>query len=122
MFKASKIELDLTLDLTEFISESDGGILRTSKINGDSIFEWTKITVSEAEKIQEMEKEVKEGKRSMTEITEKSRDSVIRQIDYFYGKGLEFYKKLHLMTLREILEYIRDQVSPVKKKSLKSRS
>lgn len=123
-FKASKIDIDLTLDLTEFIPKEQGGILTTKKVDGESIFDWTKFTVSEGERIMKIEDQIKkkECQMTMVEVTEESRKSIVNQIDFFYGKGQEFYKKLHMLTLKECLDYIRDQVGPVKKKLQKSRN
>ena len=121
-FKASKIEIYLTLDLTEFIPEDKGGILTTDKIDAESIFGWTKFTIAEGERITEIEKRfnrkeqsekikskllmsipitnfekqliedktIIEDKVTITEATEESRKSVVKQIDYFYKKGEAF--------------------------------
>jgi len=122
-FKAKKLNIDLTLDLTEYIPEDKGGILTTDKIDGDTIFEWSKFAIGEGERLQEMQSKLKkeEDGISMVELTEASRKSIVSQIDFFYNKGTEFYKPLLLQTLNDILSYINEQVSPVKKKSQSSK-
>jgi hypothetical protein len=113
-FKAKKLNIDLTLDLTEYIPEEDGGILKTERIDAESINEWFDMAIEEGDKLQEFQKD-KEN-ISLVEMTKKGKKSVIKQIDFFYNKGTEFYKKIPMPVMNEILQYINAQLSPIKKK------
>jgi hypothetical protein len=113
-FTAKKLNIDLTLILTEYILEEEGGILKTDKTDAQSLNEWFDMAIEEGEKLQELQKD--QENVSLTEITKKSKKSVIKQIDFFYNKGTEFYKKIPMPVMNEILQYINGQLSPVKKK------
>lgn len=115
-FKAKKLNIDLELDLTEYISENDGGILKTDKTDAESINTWVDMAIVEGEKLQELYNKKEKDNISISEISAKSKESIIRQIDYFYDMGNDFYKKIPMMILNEILQYINSQISPAKKK------
>jgi len=131
-FKAKKLNIDLELDLTEYIPEAEGGILKTDKIDVKSINDWQDMAIDEGQKLIEYEKEYYETKvldngetikilkddviLPLKEIRELSKKSVIKQIDYFYNKGEKFYKKIPVSVMNDILKYINEQISPVKKK------
>ena len=120
-FTAKKLTLDLTLDLTAYIPKEDGGIL-TCEISCDEMAqklkEWQLMCISEGEAILKLNKQYTEdkGNVSLTEITSKSTDSAIKQIDYFYNKGAKFYDKIPHPVFKDIIEYLNGQISPVKKK------
>ena len=118
-FKAKKLNIDLSLDLTEYISEKDGGLLTSTKTDPKTLNEWTDMAVEEGERltdIQEKKKEKHPDALSGADIAREAKESVIRQIDFFYGKGNKFYKQLPPQTVNDILKYINTQVFPAKKK------
>jgi hypothetical protein len=117
-FKAKKLNIDLTLDLTEYIPEDEGGIVTTEKTDAESLNAWLDFAIAEGEKIVNLETERQKNTDSVSlvDVKNESRDSVIRQIDFFYNKGLEFYKKIPAVIANEILQYISSQISPAKKK------
>jgi hypothetical protein len=115
-YKAKKLNIDLDLDLTEYI-EGDEGVLKSSKTDAESINAWLDLAIVEGETLTKLSESKKKGDEiSFIEIKNKSNESIIKQIDYFYGKGVEFYKKIPIKILSEILEYINSQISPAKKK------
>ncbi len=116
-FKAKKLNIDLTLDLTEYIPENEGGILKTDKIDAESINEWLDTAIQEGERLTKLHEGYKKNNElSLVSINNESRKSVVKQIDYFYNKGEKFYKKIPILIMNEILHYINSQISPVKKK------
>jgi hypothetical protein len=123
-FKVKKLDLDLEIDLTEYIPEEEGGILTTQKTDGESINEWTRLCIEEGEKINEQRrKQIREDDDaiSLTNLNEISHKSIIKQVDYFYEKGIDFYKPVPDSILSEIIDYLNSQVYPVKKKSKNSK-
>ena len=115
-FKAKKLNIDLELDLTEYI-EGDEGLLKTDKIDAESVNEWLDLAIREGEELTKLnEAKKKDDSISFIDIKQKSREAIIKQIDYFYGKGEKFYSKIPNQILNEMLEYINSQVSPAKKK------
>lgn len=116
-FKATKMMIDLTLDLTAYIPEEKGGILTTNKTDAMSINAWSDMAIIEGDKIQEKEKAYENEEIKMSEVVAASKKSLIKQIDFFYEKGEDFYKQLPAFVMNEIVKYINNQISPVKKKS-----
>ena len=115
-FKAKKLNIDLELDFTEYIP-GEAGILKTNKTDAESINEWTDMAIIEGEKLTKLNEANKKGDRtSLVEISNESKKSIIKQIDYFYNAGEEYYKKIPTSILNEVLSYINSQIHPAKKK------
>jgi hypothetical protein len=116
-FKAKKLNIDLELDFTEYIPEKDGGILKTEKTDAESINKWLELAIEEGDRLTKLNDErIKDNTVSLVDISNASRKSVLKQIDYFYNKGNEYYKKIPMMILNDALQYINSQISPAKKK------
>ena len=115
-FKAQKLNIDLTLDLTEYIPEKDGGILTTDKTDAESINKWFEVAVEEGSKLQKYNKNNNQEEVDIIEMSKQGKQSIMKQIDYFYGKGEKFYNKIPMPIMYDILKYINGQLSPAKKK------
>lgn len=113
-YKAKKFNVDLELDLSEYIPNT---ILKSDKVDSKSIWEWSLFAVKEGERITEMQKDIEAY--PMSDLMIASRESAVKQIDWFYNKGVLFYEPLPLSELKAILDYINAEISAVKKKSKK---
>lgn len=112
-FKAKALNLDLVIDLTEYIPESEGGILKTDRTDAESINTWIELASKEGSELIKLSKNAD----STHEVGLRGKQAVINQIDFFYGKGADFYKKVPLSVLNEIVGYLNEQIHPAKKKS-----
>lgn len=111
-FKVKKVNIDLQLDLTEYI-QGDDGVIDSERKNGEDINNWQRLCVKEADRIQKLQKD---DDCSLEEVTNESHKSMIKQIDFFYEKGADYYNPLPVSVLANILEYLQGQINPVKKK------
>ena len=78
------------------------------------------MAIAEGENINnERRKTINEepGCKTLVELNKLGQESIIKQIDYFYNKGKEFYKNIPSSVFNDIIEYINGQIAPVKKKS-----
>jgi hypothetical protein len=110
-FKVQKLNIDLSLDLTEYVPGADGA-LDTVKKTPENLFAWSKMIAREADKLNDLTKGDVTNEAMITE----SQASMIRQIDWFYEKGEAFWNLIPFTALRDILEHLRGQVIPAQKK------
>lgn len=110
-FIAKKIEMDLELDLTMYIPGEAGKLNSTRKTAGE-IFEWSKFSGREADKVQALRMD-----GSNEKMIEESRGSLIRQIDWFYGKGPKYWESIPLPELMRLITHLRTEVTAAEKKS-----
>lgn len=110
-FNAKKYAIDLTLDLTHYIP-GEAGQLDSDRKTAAEIFEWAKFAAREADGLQE---KINAGLNNETMIVE-SRMALIRQIDWFYGKGPKFWEAIPLPVLKDLIGYLRGEVTAIEKK------
>jgi len=110
-FKAKKLEIDLSLDLTDYIPGADG-VIDSVKKTPEQLFAWSRMIAKEADGLNAMTKADMTNEQMIVE----SQNSIARQIDWFYDKGIAFWQMIPFPVLRDILEHLRGQVIPAQKK------
>lgn len=113
-FKLRKLNLDLELDLTEYIP-GEAGLINPTKTTPEDLFQWVKFCGKKAKELDDYGKSDK-GMKDPESAIDLTREILIEQVDYLYGKGVGYYKAIPFQLLKEILGYIREQVSAVEKK------
>lgn len=111
-FTAKKFDVDLALDLTVYIPGEAGRIDSTKKTAAD-MFAWSKFAATEADKIQAL---TETGSAKNADLVEEARAAIIRQIDWFYGKGPKYWEAIPFPVLKDLVTYLREEVTATEKK------
>lgn len=110
--KLEKLKTDLNLDLSEYIPGEAGKIDAVKKTPED-FFNWIKYCGTIAEE----DRKVNEDKSlSEAEKLDKTREHLIKQVDYLYGKGDGYWKAVPFTLLTRIIMYLNKEVNEVEKK------
>ncbi len=120
MFKIKKTVVDITIDLTEIIGKEEGILKPIKEPTAEKIIEWSKEVAKVSEEItgqtqdQNLEGEVQ---APIKFDPEKSTRKMIINVDYWYGKGEEFWlKQVPFPVLQEIQLHLNNQFFRIKKK------
>lgn len=114
-FKPKNAKIDLTLDMSDYLLEEDtvekasGGLILPVRIPTAEVY------LAWAEKVTEDLKKNKEDSESDGPTA--YMDSMLDQIDYWYGKGKDFWiKRCPFPVIQEILDFLNTKVATVQKK------
>ena len=115
-FKPTNAKIDLSLDMSDYLLDTDpekvaGGIIQPTKVPTAQEY------VAWAEKATSQMDESSETEMRLIRNPAESMDLIIDQIDYWYGKGKEWWlKRCPFPVLQEVLNYLSDKVTKVQKK------
>lgn len=109
--KIKKLEIDLSLDLTEYIPAPEG-LIDSDKKSPGHLFEWARFVAREGDRLGERQR----AGMTNEQMIDETMSSLISQIDWFYGKGPDFWRLLPISILRDIVTHLSGQVTPAQKK------